>query len=120
MRFHLRLAGFFFAIIVLAACSTIFAGESVEKPFVHPLFADHVVLQRDCRVPVWGWTKPGATVSVRFAGHKRTAIANAEGRWEVALAPMRPSSQPRTLTIACAGESTVTVNDVLVGDVWIC
>ena len=39
------------------------ATTTAKLPFLHPLFADHMVLQRDREVPVWGWTKPGAKVT---------------------------------------------------------
>jgi sialate O-acetylesterase len=120
MRPHLFLTTIFLAAIAVLTSSAAFAAEAPALPFVHPLFGDHVVLQRDSPVPVWGWTKPGAIVSVSFAGQKRTAVAQADGRWEATLQRMKGSSVPRTLTISCPGEAIVTVTDVLIGDVWIC
>ena len=46
-----------------------------SKPLLHPLFANHAVLQRDSRVPVWGWAVPGETIIVSFAGQKKNATA---------------------------------------------
>ena len=37
-------------------------------PLVHPLFSDDMVLQREIAAPIWGWTKPGAAVTVTFDG----------------------------------------------------
>ncbi len=87
------------------------------KPFLHPLFTDHLILQRDIAAPVWGWTTPGATVTVEVAGKKAEATADAGGKWLAKLGPL-PAGGPYTLTVT--GPQTVTLQDVLVGDVWIC
>jgi sialate O-acetylesterase len=94
---------------------------SVDLPFVHPLFADHMVLQRDAKVPIWGWASPGAKVEVRFAGQTKTAVTGADGKWMVRLNSLRTSSEPRELILTAPAEGrTVTVRDVLVGDIWLC
>jgi sialate O-acetylesterase len=87
-----------------------------EKPFLHPLFNDHVVLQRGVRFPVWGWTTPGSRVAVEMRGKTTTAVADAGGRWIARLGPF-DAGGPFTLTVK--GTQTVTLNDVLVGDVWL-
>ncbi len=79
------------------------------------LFADHMVLQRDAAVPVWGWAEAGADVVVEFAGQKKTAKADATGKWMAKLDPLAASGEPRELK---AG--SLVVRDVLVGDVWLC
>jgi sialate O-acetylesterase len=87
-----------------------------EKPFLHPLFSDHVVLQRGVRFPVWGWTTPGARVDVSMNGREANAVADAQGRWTARLGPF-DAGGPYTLTVR--GPHSVTLNDVLVGDVWL-
>lgn len=79
------------------------------------LFSDNMVLQRDRPVPIWGWSKPGDRVAVEFAGQKKTATADAAGKWMVTLDPMPVSTEPRELV---AGDCRV--KNVLVGDVWFC
>ena len=79
------------------------------------IFSDNMVLQRDRPVPVWGWSTPGATVTVEFAGQKQTATADVAGKWTVTLDPMPVSVEPRELV---AGGCPV--KNVLVGDVWFC
>ncbi|HEX8283206.1 MAG TPA: sialate O-acetylesterase [Pyrinomonadaceae bacterium] len=86
------------------------------RPFLHQLFADHMVLQRGARVPVWGWTTPGARVSVRMWGREAWATADARGRWTARLGPFEAGG-PHTLTVE--GPRSVTLKDVLVGDVWL-
>lgn len=98
------------------------AAESApDLPLVHPLFSDHVVLQRGAKVPIWGWASPGTKVTVAFAGQTKTAIAQGDGKWMVRLNAMPVSAVPGVLTVmSSAGNQTVTIQDVLVGDVWLC
>ena len=78
-------------------------------------FADHMVLQRDRPVPVWGTGRPGETVWVEFAGQSLTTKVGDDGRWRVDLAPMSACGKGRTLKVG-----QVEVKDVLVGEVWLC
>ncbi|WP_258049208.1 sialate O-acetylesterase [Hymenobacter sp. NBH84] len=80
------------------------------------LVGNHMVVQRDVPVPVWGWAAPGEQVAVTFRGRSYQATPNAAGRWQVAL-PATPAGGPYTITIK--GQNTLTVDDVLVGDVWL-
>lgn len=82
------------------------------------IFTDHAVLQRDRPVPIWGWASPAAEVTVSFAGQQQAAIADASGRWQVQLASLAASAEPRTLSVSGSGE-TVALEDILVGDVWL-
>ncbi len=81
-------------------------------------FGDNQVLQRDLPVPIWGWAKPGETVTVTFAGQTKTATTDAEGRWLVKLEPLPANDQPAVLTVAAANQ--LECKNVLVGDVWVC
>ena len=87
------------------------------KPFLYPLFTDHMVLQRDVATTVWGWTQPGKAVTVTLAGKTATGGANAQGKWLVRLGTL-PAGGPHTMTVT--GPQTVEVRDLLVGDVWLC
>ena len=82
-------------------------------------FGDGMVLQRDRPVPVWGTAAPGEKVSVEFAGQTLCTMADANGRWRTDLAPLTASKEPRDLVIAGQHGETVTVRDVLVGEVWL-
>jgi len=107
----------------LFACAAISATaqSAPDLPFLHPLFSDHMVLQRGVKVPVWGWAHPGSKVTVRFADQTKTAISEPDGKWMVRMDPLKESEQPRVLTVtATEGAQPVTVQDVLVGDVWLC
>ncbi|HVS51126.1 MAG TPA: sialate O-acetylesterase [Opitutaceae bacterium] len=82
------------------------------------IFGDHVVLQRELAVPIWGTAAPGEAVIVRFSGQEKRATADAAGRWRVQLAPLAASAEPRDLVVA--GANTLTLHDILVGEVWLC
>ncbi len=83
------------------------------------IISDHMVLQRGKPVPIWGWAKQGEAITVTFAGYrKQTTVPGADGRWEVWLDPLAASAEPAELTVT--GTETITVKDVLVGEVWLC
>ncbi len=91
------------------------------KPLLHPLFSDHVVLQRDAKVPVWGWVAPGSRIIVSFAGQRKEAVADGSGKWVAILDPMPASSEGQTLEVSSRQPDLKSrIKDVLVGDVWIC
>ncbi|MGA2035538.1 MAG: sialate O-acetylesterase, partial [Thermoguttaceae bacterium] len=87
------------------------------KPFLHSLFTDHMVLQRDVATTIWGWTQPGKGVTVTLAGKAVAGVADAQGKWRITLGTL-PAGGPYTMTVT--GPKTVEVRDVLLGDVWIC
>jgi len=103
------------AFLALVVCSTLDLQAKVRLPGV---FADHLVLQRDAAVPVWGWADPGETVTVAFVGQTKTAIADANGKWRVQFAAMPASAEARELAVT-GKDSSVELSDVLVGDVWL-
>ncbi|MBE3109509.1 MAG: sialate O-acetylesterase [Acidobacteria bacterium] len=75
-----------------------------------------MVLQRDMPVPVWGSAAPGEKVTVKFRDQEKTAVADNDGKWLVKLDPLKAGG-PDKLTVAAA--NTVTLDDVLVGEVWV-
>lgn len=82
------------------------------------VFNDHMVLQHGIPLPIWGWAKKGEELSVEFAGQVKTAIADKNGRWMVKLDPMVVCFSPQSMTIQ--GNETLFVNDILIGEVWVC
>ncbi|MCK5675908.1 MAG: sialate O-acetylesterase [Verrucomicrobia bacterium] len=83
------------------------------------VFTDGMVLQRDQKVAVWGWTDPGAKVTVSFAGKDKTVKADADGAFMVRLKKMKASKESRSLKVV-SGADAVEVKNVLVGEVWLC
>jgi sialate O-acetylesterase len=93
------------------------AGPLTEVTLAPP-FCDHAVLQRDKPVPVWGRAGAGDSVSVSFHGQTVRTEAGPDGRWTASLPPMGASAQPADLVVQ--GQNTVTLHDVVVGEVWLC
>jgi sialate O-acetylesterase len=88
-------------------------------PLLHPLFADHAVLQRDKPIRVWGWTRAGADVDVTLGEARASAVADASGRWQASLPAMHAGGPYLLAAHSSAGE-TAAASDVLIGDVWLC
>jgi len=81
-------------------------------------FGDHMVLQRGRAAWVWGEGDPNAKISVSLGTNTAVATVGADGRWQVRLEPL-PAGGPYRLTVSF-GNRTITFNDVLCGDVWLC
>ena len=80
------------------------------------LVGDHMVLQRDTELPVWGWATPGQRVRVSFMGRRYNAKAGMDGKWQVQMQPA-PAGGPYEMTIS--GGDEIVLKDILVGDVWL-
>ena len=106
-----------FSTVLLAACLAS-AGILRANVTMPAIFGDHMVLQRDASVPVWGTADPGESVTVTAGGDKATAVTAKDGTWSVKLAKLTASTTPIDVTVA--GKNTLTFHDVLVGDVWLC
>ncbi len=96
------------------------APAAEPKPYLQlaTLFRPRSVLQRDQPVPVWGFARPGAEVTVRFAGQSKTATAGPFESWRVDLDPMPASAEGRGLVVTCSDGPSQSVPDLWVGDLW--
>lgn len=101
-------------VLLVVACAVSTAGADVRLPAV---FGDHMVLQRDAAVPVWGWADPGERVTVALGDQAKTATADRNGKWSVKLGAVKAGG-PHVLKVE--GKNTVARSDVLVGEVWLC
>src|SRR5690348_2931867 len=95
-----RIAGALSALFVLGSKSPALC--AVRLPAV---FSDHMVVQADASVPVWGWAAPGEEVTVALAGQSKSTKTGADGKWKVALDPLQASDRPQTLIVK--GKNTV-------------
>ena len=103
------------ALLAAALIWVVPASANVTLPHV---FGSHMVLQRDQALPVWGWADPEEKVSVQIGDQPVvTTTANKAGEWRVTL-PKMAAGGP--FTVKVAGKNTVTLDDVLVGEVWLC
>ena len=100
--------------VLVVACAVSVAGAEVKLPGV---FGDHMVLQRDAAVPVWGWAAPGEKVTVTLGDQSRTAAADKDGKWSLRLDRLSAGG-PYALKVC--GSNTLELSDVLVGEVWLC
>ena len=85
---------------------------------LNAVFTDHMILQRDMPVPVYGTAEPGEKVTVAFAGKEKSVVADKDGNWSVKLDAMKVSTTPAVMTVS--GKNKLTLNDILMGDIWIC
>lgn len=112
------------ASLFVISSSLFAAGVKAKKPLpvleveLGSPFRDNAVLQRGMKVPVWGWSKSGTSVEVGFAGQKKSGIADAKGKWTVWLDPLDASFEPREMTIVEKGGKSVTLKNIVVGEVW--
>ena len=111
LTFSLRAQG-------VAATAVVPATATATPVTVNAIFGDHMVLQREMSVPIWGTAGAGDKITVSFAGQTVTASADADGKWVAKLSPMKASTESRTLVVK--GGSRLEIQDVLVGDVWVC
>ncbi len=102
------------------ACLVFMAGpqrKALGDIRVPTIIGPHMVLQRDQKDRIWGWADPGEEVTVKINGQTHSTKAGGDGSWQVMLDPMQ-SSGPYTLSVQ--GKNTLELDDVLVGEVWIC
>ncbi|MBL7750048.1 MAG: sialate O-acetylesterase [Chitinophagaceae bacterium] len=81
------------------------------------LVRDSMILQRDTKVRIWGWASPKEKVEVKVNGRTYNTRAQANGNWEVFLAPT-PAGGPYTMSLK--GKNRIELKDILFGDVWFC
>jgi len=97
------------------ALVSVTASADVTLPLI---FGDHMVLQRDTTVPVWGWANPGEKVTVSAGSVTASATAAQDGKWTVKLEKLPTSETPIEVTVE--GRNKIVLKDVLIGDVWVC
>ena len=93
-----------------------FSAEDQQLELAVP-FTDNMILQRGAKVPVWGWADPGAKVTLEFAGQRKTGKADKDGEWMIELDSLVASAVERELKVS-SGKDSVTLKNVLVGEVW--
>jgi sialate O-acetylesterase len=100
----------------LSLLLALLAGAAQADVRLAEVFSDHMVLQRDRPLNLWGQATPGQTLSVHLGDRSGTARVETDGRWRVQLPPL-PAGGPYRLVVK--GDQTVVLNDVLIGDVWL-
>jgi sialate O-acetylesterase len=81
------------------------------------LFSNNMVLQRNISIPVWGWAGPNEKITVQCNKQSRSTKAGKDGKWKLVLTP-ETAGGPFEMIIK--GKNTVTISNILVGEVWVC
>jgi sialate O-acetylesterase len=100
--------------LILGLIAILSTQADVKMPAI---FGDHMVLQQEQKLPVWGTADAGEKVTVTAGDHTGTVIADAAGKWRVDLAPFAPGTPALAMTVT--GHNTLKFDDVLVGEVWL-
>ncbi len=93
---------------------SIFVHGNVKLPV---LISDGMVLQRDSKINIWGWASPGEKVQIKFNKKTVNTVTDSDGNWKISLPPMKAGG-PYNMEVK--GNNTITINDILIGDVWFC
>lgn len=104
----------YFAFVFMAFLISVQLNANLKLP---KLINDGMVLQQNTELKIWGWTAPKQEVVLQFKTLLYRTVANDEGEWEIKL-PKQKAGGPYTMRII--SNDTVVVNDILIGDVWIC
>lgn len=102
----------YFAFLFL--CFSICSNANVKLPL---LFNDGMVLQRNKSIPIWGWATANEKVEIHFKKQIVKTKADKDGKWTVNLKAEKAGGPFELVVI---GNNTITLKNVLVGEVWIC
>ena len=120
-------------VLAVLTCFALPAITEAASLKLHAVFTDHMVIQRDKPIKIWGWGQPGQTIHVKFGEETTQAEVSAavhvevfgmseeyagKGRWEVTFPAREANSEPTTLQVTDSN-TTLEVEDILIGDVWI-
>ena len=103
--------------LLVVAVSLVVAPPTFAEIHLPAIFGDHMVLQREMDIPVWGTASPGANVSVALGEQRVVTTAGEDGRWRVELAPL-PAGGPHEMVVEGDG-SRHAFSDILIGEVWL-
>jgi len=103
----------FFQVLFLLCTS---GAPAFANPRLPHLFSEHMVLQREVSIPVWGSADPGEAIRVKLGGVTGETVAAPDGKWNLAL-PAMPAGGPFLLEVR--GKRTLQIKDVMIGEVWV-
>ena len=101
------------------ACILLCAATGFADIKLPAVISDNMVIQRGMKVPIWGWAEPGEKVIVggSWQCHAWQAVAGKDGKWMVEIDPPGRTGGP--FEIAVIGRNTITIKNILVGEVWV-
>src|SRR5689334_5645863 len=103
---------YIFLLLTILSSIQIFANVSLPK-----IFGDNMVLQRNRAIPIWGWADANEKITVQFDHQTKTVTADKNGNWRIDL---NKESAGGPFQLIVKGNNTITINNVLVGEVWVC
>jgi sialate O-acetylesterase len=83
------------------------------------VISDHMVIQQDKPVSVWGWANRNEQVTVRLGSQTQQVRAGADSRWQMTFAPLKAGNAPLEMSIRGEKGPDVVVRDILIGEVWV-
>lgn len=101
-------------LLLVAFCCAVIAQSAVRLP---KILSDHLVIQRNKPITIWGWADPNESVTVMFKSQSKKTKAGKDGKWKIVLQP-EAEGGPFEMTIK--GKNTLKVSDILIGEVWVC
>lgn len=108
-----------FLILIILSLGNVIAFDVIAQKIELPsLICDHMILQRQQQVPIWGTASPKEEITVSFDGQNKKTQAGKDGNWMVKLDPLETSKVGRELIVS--GNTRIVISDVVVGEVWIC
>ncbi|MCB1132591.1 MAG: hypothetical protein KDN05_15805 [Verrucomicrobiae bacterium] len=106
-----------FRFFSLAIAGCLVASTAHAEIRLPKIFGSHMVLQQGKPITVWGWADPGETATVQIGSAKQSTQANDKGEWKLSLPAMKAGGP---YTLKASGKNEVVLDDVMVGEVWLC
>ena len=104
--------------LLLAGCLVSLVSAAIADVRLPAIVGDNMLLQQQTGAPVWGWADPGERVTVAGSwGKQASAIAGDSGKWQVNL---KTPSYGGPYTITVKGKNEITIDNVMIGEVWLC
>lgn len=105
--------------LLCALLATGAISPAIAKPSLHGIFTDHAVIQRDRPIAIWGQATAAEKLTVSLSDAAIDVIADSEGNWRATL-PVMPAGGPYTLSVTNKAGEAQQVNDIMIGDVFLC
>jgi sialate O-acetylesterase len=102
--------------LMVAALGIVLPGRAGADVKLPPVLSNHMVLQRDRAVPIWGSAAPGEKITVQFRDQTKSTEADTNGKWSIKLDALKAGGPDK---LVVKGNNTLTLDDVLVGEVWV-
>ena len=103
--------------ILIVAITILLCIDATAQVVLPKLISDGMILQRDAKLKIWGWSSPGESIAISFKNKTFKTVADNVGNWQLILPPQKAGG-PFTMKIK--GKNQINISDILIGDVWLC